>query len=183
MSQYNSATPKPGEFYRHFKGKIYQVINIAKHTETNEDLVMYQAMYGDFGIYARPLEMFISDVDGEKYPEVTQKKRFQSISRDEILKECSMVEYIVHKEEPSVEFEYGNGEVVNPILLAFIDEDTLERKLEILVREKDHLTDEIVDGMAASLDLVIPEDDIENRYKSLRKCIEMQYKFEGRHLR
>ena len=67
-----------GGFYRHFKGDEYQVLNVARHTETKEVLVVYQDMSGC--IWARPYDMFMSKVDREKYPDATQKYRFQHSS-------------------------------------------------------------------------------------------------------
>lgn len=70
-------SPKPQEMYRHFKGNIYQIRCLARHSETGEMMVVYQAMYDTFQIYVRPLDMFMEEVDRVKYPDVKQKYRFE----------------------------------------------------------------------------------------------------------
>ena len=69
-----------GGLYRHFKGMYYYVLDVATHSETGEKLVVYQKLYDERDLYVRPLEMFCSDVDRDKYPDVKQQNRFQLMS-------------------------------------------------------------------------------------------------------
>ena len=69
--------PEAGDIYRHFKDKLYEIITVAIHSETEEEMVVYRQMYGNLDTYVRPLSMFLSEVDYEKYPDVKQKYRFE----------------------------------------------------------------------------------------------------------
>ena len=65
--------------YRHFKGNYYLVEDVAKDSETGQEMVIYRQLYGDGSLWVRSKEMFLSKVDKEKYPEVTQANRFEPV--------------------------------------------------------------------------------------------------------
>lgn len=66
-----------GRVYRHFKGDYYLVEGVANDSETRKPFVIYRKLYGDGGLWLRPLEMFLSRVDREKYPDAPQEYRFE----------------------------------------------------------------------------------------------------------
>lgn len=77
---------KKNKIFKHFKGDIYLVEDIAEHTETGEKLVIYRALYGNCTLYARPIDMFLSEVDKIKYPEVQQENRLEYVVLPKIAK-------------------------------------------------------------------------------------------------
>lgn len=68
---------KPGGVYRHFKGRCYRVLDVAKHSETLEEYVVYRQLYSEGKMWIRPLAMFLEKVDRVKYPDCQQEYRFE----------------------------------------------------------------------------------------------------------
>ena len=143
-------TPKKGEIYKHFKGNLYEVIAIAKHTETMEDLVVYMEVDGE-KTYARPLEMFMSKVNKEKYPEVLQVYRFELQDQKSKLS-----------------------------IMDFLDLSTATDKIQYLEAMKDSITEEFIGIAAQSLDFVENDGTLEDRYRSLLQYLRTVEKYEKR---
>lgn len=189
--------PRSGEFYRHFKNNLYQIVTVATHTETGEKLVVYQALYGDYGIYARPLEMFVSEVDREKYPQAVQKYRFERVENpgdtqetvraEKAQKEAGVkaVELGAAKQIGAAEAKAAETELdgVNPKLLAFLDADDTEEKYQILISMRDEIDDSLINNMAVAMDVVIPDGDVQKRYEQLKVCLKTKQRYELDRLR
>jgi len=170
-------TPRPGDFYRHFKDKMYQVITVAVHSETGEELVVYQALYGSFGTYARPLSMFTSEVDHEKYPEVNQKYRFERV---DIGSELPVAEDSLQSQEslPPDDCHHENKN-----LLAFLDAGTYHEKLEVLENRKDLFSAEELLAICEIMEIGRPDSEPEEKYYAVKRYLELQNKYEGSRLR
>ncbi len=181
--------PRAQEVYKHFKGNVYQIITIAEHSENGEKMVIYQAMYGDFKVYARPLAMFMEKVDKQKYPEVKQEYRFEKTERAEavyeettevlqavkevcepVLQEQKVAQKVpeeVQQTEDTTEEELH----LDPLLLDFLDADTYEEKLNILAALHPRITDDMITTMAIASDVEVAEGNLEVRYNQLKNCL------------
>lgn len=143
------------QIYRHFKGNLYKVVTVAEHTETGEQLVIYQALYGDYKMYARPLSMFQEEVDRAKYPEAIQKYRFEL-------------------QETGEEESYS----LDPLVEEYLDTDSYREKLNILHGLHHRITENMLLTMAVVVDFELPEGDIETKYDALRDCLLTKEKYE-----
>lgn len=196
--------PMQGEFYRHFKNKMYQIVGVATHSETREKLVIYQALYGNYGIYARPYDMFISEVDHEKYPEVEATYRFTYVDpsllgnqtaetaenpAQENEKKAETVTTSESGLDENLVREYPDEEV-DPELkgaliqfMKFLDTDSMDEKYKILIDMRSDITDQLIDNMAASLDFVIDDGPLDKRYEELLTCVRTRQRFETNRFR
>lgn len=186
-----------GGFYRHFKDKLYQVKGTAIHSETKEKMVIYQGLYGSYEMYVRPYDMFLSEVDHIKYPDVVQKYRFELIDiktgksleadyeennhkmESEKLEESEESEEL----EESEESEKSEESEEDSKLIRFLDAYDYKEKLDILTSMRGELNNGLIDIMAESIEVAVPEGDITDRYNSLRKCLMAHTKYEGLRLR
>ena len=161
--QQRECMPVPGAFYRHFKNKLYQVIAVAVHSETGEPMVVYQALYGTFGMYVRPLEMFMSPVDREKYPDADQEYRFERVWPENDPVRIAWQE----REQGETDKE---EELPGPWLERFLDALRPEDKLAVLKQMEGKATKRELDCMFMAMDLKPePEMPVEEQIQALRR--------------
>lgn len=184
--------PVPGEFYRHFKDKLYQIKAIAYHSETKEKMVVYQAMYGTFDVYVRPYDMFMSEVDHVKYPDVKQKYRFEKVELTAIDNSATPEVGQIVKESESISTseviaqavsEEVSEDRIDPRLEMFLDAESYQDKLNVITGLRDKLDDSLITTMAISMDIEVPEGPIDTRFESLKSCIKAHIKYESERLR
>ncbi|MDE5819974.1 MAG: DUF1653 domain-containing protein [Lachnospiraceae bacterium] len=220
--------PKAYERYRHFKGNCYQILAIAKHAEDATEQVVYQALYPPFTIYVRPLSMFMSEVDREKYPSATQHYRFELVSDEEPVPEAraggagpalktetlgntaggengsitaavtgraaaetdeAVTAQAAHEwttpetAQGQAEEEVGAEWAIDEDVLAFLDADTYEQKLNIFSAMHNKVTQDMLNTIAAALDIEVDSGDLEERYRQIQNCLMTFQKYECNRLR
>jgi len=184
----------PGQIYRHFKGNLYQIVTVAIHSESGEKLVIYQKLYGDYAVYARPYDMFLSEVDRQKYPDIKQKYRFELVDNEiksnknvdaSIKESINLTDDIIINDTLNTDNieSVDSEESADKRLIEFLDADTFEEKRRVLINIKDGITDRLIDDMAAAIDVTVDEGDIDTRFMSLLNCINTRAKYEVNRLR
>ena len=192
--------PQAGEIYQHFKGKLYRIVTLATHTETGEQLVIYQALYGEFQVFARPLSMFLEKVDAKKYPDAAGKDRFMRIPMAEAAAVPQPVpassenpveprpaampsEDPVESRPAAASSESPVEPQPDPGLLAFLDADSYEEKLEVFASLEGKVDLHMLNAIAASLDLELSEGSLEEQYDTLKSCLMTLERYECNRLR
>ena len=192
--------PQAGEIYQHFKGKLYRIVALATHTETGEQLVIYQALYGEFQVFARPLSMFLGKVDAKKYPDAAGKDRFMRIPMAEAAAVPQPVpapsenpveprpaampsESNVESRAVAASSENSVEPQPDPGLLAFLDADSYEEKLEVFASLEGKVDLHMLNAIAASLDLELSEGSLEEQYDTLKSCLMTLERYECNRLR
>lgn len=176
--------PRPGDIYQHFKGNKYQVTAIAYDANTEEKCVVYQALYGEFRVFIRTYDEFISEVDRERYPQVKCRYRFSSMEEldlpeaEEVVKKTPAPGY----EMRELKHPEDEGEI-NPDLLAFLEAETTREKIEVLDRIQERITESILCAIEASMDISYEEDNLEERVYYIKNYLRTRERYEGKRLR
>lgn len=187
-----------GEIYRHFKNRLYQIVAVATHSETKEKYVVCQALYGTFETYIRPYDMFMSEVDRVKYPDVKAKYRFEKVEPEELtdsvdvpVANCEViVDTPVGKCEASKVCEIQteeelivDGVRVNPLLMKFFDCDSSAEQIEYLSSIRNKVDDKLVTDIAVALDITVNDGDVDEKLSSIITCLKTKARFECGRLR
>lgn len=201
----NRQTPVAGQIYKHFKGNLYKVLAVAVHTESEEKLVVYQSVDNPDRVFARPLEMFMSDIDRFRYPLIRAKYRFTLVSEPEVenngeetkeeeTKEETLNEDTKEEDVKDEETEEqsdddsavykDNGElVIDPYVEGVLDEKEFSKKIEFFEMLRGKCTEDMLTTIAISLDIQLQEGSIEDKYSQILRTLKMHEKYETSRLR
>jgi len=172
-----------GGIYKHFKGGLYQVLCTASHSETGEKLVIYQALYGSFEIYARPLNEFLSQVDRNKYPDSPQLYRFQNIPKTSLTPEVSgnVSKTPSDPVQDSVSSHEDTPDI--SVIMQFLDADTSEEKLSVIRSNISKIDEKTINNIEASMDIVSDSTDPDTRIGYICDVLRTRARYESTRLR
>lgn len=189
--------PIPGTRYFDREKRQYQLMLVADHSKTSEKMAVYQALFGGFEYFTEPLGIFMTEktevsseigrTGGSKWsrPAVLQTEAANPV-QDPIAKtenqklktEDSSVCQPVQPHHQTLE-----EEMANPILLEFLDAETLEEKYQVIKSLGNSITNRLIDDFAVVLDLVIPDGSLDSRYMQLLSSVRTMQKFETNRFR
>jgi hypothetical protein len=192
--------PEAKEIYRHFKGNRYEIVTTAEDTETGEQLVIYRALYGEGRTWARELSNFMEELDPAKYPNASQKYRFEKEEAAQAAP-CDSAGVSAAQAAPAAdktaahisndpgktapadapiadESSAADEFSLDPLVEEFLDAQTTEEKLNILSALRPRVTNEMIDTMAVASGLEIDPGDVEMRWADLRECLMTIEKYE-----
>lgn len=168
--------PKPYEIYEDVKGEKYQIITVAEHRESGEEMVVYQALYGTYKIYALSLALFLSKVKDTKCPKHEGKR--EPMKAEALTQRPEERNISAQSEDGNIE-EEPKEEAIDSMVLDFLDADAYEERLNILAALRHRITDDMINTMAIAVGVEVPEGMVEKRYEELRYCITMLQKYES----
>lgn len=200
--------PKPGEFYRDIENRLYQIITMAKHTETGEELVVYQALYGVYPIAAAPLLLFNRRVDETAHPRAEQEYWFEPVKflagkragNKDFLPEEEPEEYfdeegdtfedvsfeeLSEDESPqsSVTESERNGSTAIEWLEKFLDAESYEKQLEVLAQMRGKVGKRELDSICLVLGIPASLGDEDSQILNIKKHLETRMRYDNRRLR
>lgn len=172
----NRQEPQSGQRYWQ-NGGLCQIVTLAADFKTKEKLVIYQALYGSYEIYACPLAQFLDGIDA------SDTFAAADTARRRLKEEPPKPEPAVSADQETEIIADNPSETVPPMLMEFLDADSEAARYKILSQMADCVDDHMIDTMAVVLDIVIDEGPLERRYQELKNCIRTRMRYETNRLR
>ncbi len=204
-------TVEIGKLYRHFKGNLYQVLNIGRDCETGERVVVYQALYGTYEVFVRAYDSFTEMLDRNKYPNAAQLYRFVEVPRDSLgtgeqqQEKSGAMENVLKQDNGAIQAEtpqyyemasekkqniqttpsYANTPegTVAPVLVLFLEAEGSEAKYEVLKEHYLDIDDRTMTNIEVSLDVVSNAKELDERIRIVMDVLKTRAKYEDTRLR
>ena len=198
--------PINGEFYRDFKGNIYQVKMLAKDSSSGTEVVVYQGMYPPYQCWVRSLEEFLEKLDTVQYPDALQEHRFEKICAEELVQKAEPGQMEDSQNPPKVlgqevqdrellkalksgqperylKGKLSENDIAMRGFMQLLDAKTFQEKRQIFIGLKQYLDKHMLSNISVALDIALEEGSREQQYESILRCLEAFEHYEGGRLR